>query len=152
LSPRTRRPSPPSGPPEPDFAPASEEGEPSGPLPPGWAEIKDQWRRYGLAEGMRNHSSANGAPEAMAFDAPEAPDAGRLTNRMLELERALDIQAAIVRQLVARIDRLERDASETPAPAHQLDAPPGPVEPASTRVRIDETWSWVRARLARGRD
>ncbi len=101
---------------------------------------------------MRNHSSADGAPEVMAFDALGAPDAGRLTNRVLELERALDIQAAIVRHLVARIDRLERDATETSAPAHRLDAPPGPIEPVPTRVRIDETWSWVRARLARGRD
>jgi hypothetical protein len=101
---------------------------------------------------MRNHSAGNGTPEPTAFDAAEAPDAVRLTNRVLELERALDIQAAIVRQLVGRIDRLEREVAEAGAPERRSDAPPDHVEAATTRARIDGTWTWVRARLARGRD
>jgi hypothetical protein len=155
LSPRSPRPSPPPDSPERHFAPGAEEAEPPGPLPPGWADIKDQWRRYGLAEGMRNHSSANGAPERTEPTEPgppEPPDADRLTNRVLELERALDIQAAIVRQMLARIDRLEREAAVAPGPDPRPDTPAAAADTVPTRVRLDETWSWVRARLTRGRD
>jgi hypothetical protein len=102
---------------------------------------------------MRNHSSANGVPEPTARtdpDATEPPDADRLTNRVLELERALDIQAAIVRQMVARLDRLEREAAMAPGPEPRADIPAA-ADTVPTRVRLDETWSWVRARLGRGR-
>ena len=142
-----------------------DDAEPPAPLPPGWADIKDQWRRYGLAEGMRNHSDAIGGRERTTPDpfaeldtpaapvapvAPAVPDTDRLTNRVLELERALDVQAAIVRQLVARTDRLEREAAAAPAPERQP-APPDHDETGPTRARLDDTWTWVRGRLARGR-
>jgi hypothetical protein len=164
LPPRSRRPTaPPPPPPEAVDAPDTDEPGPEGPLPSGLSEIKDQWRRYGLAEGMRKHSKPDSAGDSPLFEdplptpaAPPAaatpdPEVDRLTNRVLQLERALDIQAAMLRQVVARLDRLERMPAEDLGPGPAPGPAPGRDDPAPTRTRLDETWSWVRARLARGR-
>jgi hypothetical protein len=62
------------------------------PGPAGIDEIKDQWRRYGLAEGMRKHSVA--APS----------DEDRLLERVQELERVVDVHTATLRKLIAHLD------------------------------------------------
>jgi hypothetical protein len=75
--------------------------------PVGIDEIKDQWRRYGLAEGMRKQADTNHAREELGDSGLAPSDELQLLQRVQELERVVDVHTAIVRKLVSQIERAE---------------------------------------------
>ena len=83
------------------------EVESSPPYPAGIDEIKDQWRRYGLAEGMRHQADTNHAREEFGDSGPAPSDEHQLLQRVQELERVVDVHTAIVRKLVSQIESAE---------------------------------------------
>lgn len=108
------------------------------------AQITEQWRRYGLAEGMRKQADPDGARGSSTAHVPEEPETNRLVKRVQQLERVVDIQAAMVKELVSRIDRLERGTAGSSSSSFDRD-PAGRPSPA----RRAWPWTWLPTRLRR---